>query len=500
MKENDYNFINSVVDYYYSTVDQSHPKGNMSDVAQHFGITRPKVNKILITANVIDSPLHRDIMRLKKEGYDTNDISLALGVSATTVKINMPYEKVIYNGEEKSLGAQYIDSFREREKIFLSNVVRKKTDLEKESEAFCNNPKNAQIVKQIERQLQSLKEKLEDDPIHLMPIFTEEERKLFKIYFDLVVLHVELDADLSEVKKQAQIEHGNTISRDILVPCSMPLHNLHYVINQAFGFTNSHLHQYTLSDEDFKWITQKDVNRYKKLIGLIFKNPYRDEDLDFWDDDYEGGSPKKWMRSKYTGPYYAIVDEESYWYIQDSIRDKKTKLKSIENIGSEFYFNPMAVNEVLSVGDVLSVNGHKEFNSFKEYNEFMEESLKKATQYPRDSIFSIPVVAPFTEKIYYNYDFGDDWNFIITLHEDVEYLKGRVSAQEMKEAIKNVLTLARPIVIAADGLPLVENVGGPYGFMEFIKGEGPYENKAASFAWARSNGWPGKIGNLKTLL
>ena len=76
MKENDNDFIKQVVDYYYSTIDGEHPQGNMSDVAEHFGITRAKVNKILISAGVIDSPLHQDIMMLKGEGYDLSLIHI----------------------------------------------------------------------------------------------------------------------------------------------------------------------------------------------------------------------------------------------------------------------------------------------------------------------------------------------------------------------------------------------------------------------------------------
>lgn len=80
----------------------------------------------------------------------------------------------------------------------------------------------------------------------------------------------------------------------------------------AFGFTNSHMHEFELSSEDLKWVTAGKVENWKKLVGLVFKNPLRDEDLDFWDDDYEGGSPKKWMRSKYTGPGYVKCYEEGY--------------------------------------------------------------------------------------------------------------------------------------------------------------------------------------------
>ena len=131
MKENDSTFMDEIVEFYYSTIDGLHPLGNMSLVADKFKVTRAKINKILITAGVIDSPLHQDIMKLKEEGYNVSDIASMLGVSIATVKINMPYEKVIYNSETKSSGASYVENYRKREKIFLSNVVRKKADINK---------------------------------------------------------------------------------------------------------------------------------------------------------------------------------------------------------------------------------------------------------------------------------------------------------------------------------------------------------------------------------
>ncbi len=491
MKENDNEFIKSVVDFYYTTVDKEHTEGNMSAVAERFCITRPKVNKILITAGVIDSPLHRDIMRMKGEGYDTDDIAAALNVSPTTVKVNMPYEKVIYNGEEKSTGARYIDAFRGREKIFLSKVVRKKT----ETELLYSS----EALEETENEISSPgPEERVDDPIHLRAVFTPEESKLFKLHSDIIVLHIELDADLSEIKEEAGIKYGKTVSRDIIVPGIMPLHNLHYVINQAFGFTNSHLHSFSLTDDDLEWITQNEVSRWKKMLGLIFKNPLRSEGEDFWDDDYSGGSPKKWMRSKYTGPHYKKLYENSYRNVQEAVKDLDIKGKTLDRLF--FDYNPFDLNEALSVDEILSVNGRADYNSIGEYDALMKDSIEDAADAPAGSVLSFPYVHSFAEKLLYTYDYGDDWNFVITPHDDVEYLKSRITPSEMKEAVKSVLTLARPRVIAADGLPLIEDVGGEYGYIDFFKGEEMYEEREESLDWAIGNGWKGKMCNLKTIL
>ena len=198
MKENNKPFIDQVAEFYYSTVDEAHPQGNMSAVADQFGITRAKVNKILITAGVIDSPLHKDIMELKAQGYETDDIAAALGVSAATVRINIPYEKVIYNGEEKSAGAVYVEEYRKREQIFLNSVVRKKTDREIEREIYLSDPQNQAMVNLIKEQGLFDHIDTKDDPVHLEPFFTEEEAKLFKMNPDVMLLHIELDDEIPE--------------------------------------------------------------------------------------------------------------------------------------------------------------------------------------------------------------------------------------------------------------------------------------------------------------
>ena len=52
-----------------------------------------------------------------------------------------------------------------------------------------------------------------------------------------------------EFLRLAKAERG--ISRDILVPGDMNLHALHYAIQQAFGWQNSHLHRFLLGEEDY---------------------------------------------------------------------------------------------------------------------------------------------------------------------------------------------------------------------------------------------------------
>lgn len=60
-------------------------------------------------------------------------------------------------------------------------------------------------------------------------------------------------------------------------------------------------------------------------------------------------------------------------------------------------------------------------------------------------------------------------------------------------------------MVAADGLPLIEDVGGVSGYLDFIKGihgldSDIYDDKEDSLKWAKGQGWTGKIGNIRTLL
>ena len=272
----------------------------------------------------------------------------------------------------------------------------------------------------------------------------------------------------------------------------LPLHNLHYVINQAFGFTNSHMHEFELSEEDLHWVTAGKVENWKKLVGLVFKNPLRDEDLDFWDDDYEGGSPKKWMRSKYTGPGYVKCYEEGYRNVIQELGNWKVRAKSLEELLHKYELNPFSVNEVLSLYNILEHDPSYP-RSFDEFYEVLAENIEDAATYPDDSTLSQPWVRGFAKELHYTYDFGDSWQFTITPKYDTEYLvkAGRVTEKEIRDAIQRVCVLARPVILAADGYPLIDDVGGPMGYAETLRAieDGDKDSRT----WAESRGWKKKI-------
>ena len=143
--------------------------------------------------------------------------------------------------------------------------------------------------------------------------------------FDVMRLHLELvgnlvDSDVEKIKKFGGTKSG-VISRDLIVPSDMPLYALHYAIQRAFGWQNSHLHEFRIPDERLNRMCEGKSFQWLIMVGIIFRSPYMDEDAQFWADDYQGGSFKNWLRRKYTGPYLSMCDAEGLFSCVDDVSD-----------------------------------------------------------------------------------------------------------------------------------------------------------------------------------
>ncbi len=148
------------------------------------------------------------------------------------------------------------------------------------------------------------------------------------------------------------------------------------------------------------------------------------------------------------------------------------------------------------------------------FDEFMDKEMREdieSVKMGEDSPYNQPIPAPFTDEIYYNYDFGDDWNVSIKGSCGCEDLieAGRITQEGLDDAMVQAYTTYRPVVIAQDGLSVLDDVGGITGYCEFLKGtygkeeyDGPYEygNKKESLEWAKSLGWTGRMCNNRTML
>ena len=171
------------------------------------------------------------------------------------------------------------------------------------------------------------------------------------------------------------------------------------------------------------------------------------------------------------------------------------------------------IDDVIFEGDKVPEN----------FEEFMDEDLQYDIE--RYQVVDVPNLQPYigslTDILYFNYDFGDNWYVKITGSFGAADLveSGRVTQEELEEAVLMVCSKYKPICIAQDGLPVLDDVGGMSGFVQFLKGinqkgrkkekeweddwsdeYGLYGNKQESLEWAKSLGWSKRKVSSKNLL
>lgn len=309
--------------------------------------------------------------------------------------------------------------------------------------------------------------------------------EVYELNLELNIDNLE-DDEKYELRKLAKI-NGSTISRDVLVPSTISLHKLNYLIQKAFGFSNSHLHMFSLQDDVYNSLMKNNIENYISLVGTYFRIP--DEDCEsYWDDDYtEGRSFKNWLKSKYQndklflGKYdnffyqYNLLDEYINQY--DEYNDKKYLDSALDEVDDKYLcrFNELMENRYIS--EILTNNNINCDEIIKlgkreriKYQKFKNNTLS-------DSDNKIEAIEPLTNMLVYRYDFGDGWKINITLkniHTQIindfgkyyEDFNHDISNYD-EEKLDYVLEVG-PICVKADGLNVMDDVGGVYGYLDFL--------------------------------
>ncbi len=337
-------------------------------------------------------------------------------------------------------------------------------------------------------------------------------------------LHLELVNYFSDGEKEVLKKYGKSISggitRDILIPDSMLLHNLHYVIQKAFGWQNSHLHDFTYKKEVLDRLTFNKFIYWSDLCGIYFNFPLEDNMDRFWDDDYvEGKSFTSWLKSKYKGPYKFLGKSENYKFCHKLVSDFKKHNPTLNIIPSFIDFSnghrdiiekrledvsmeeasrifEVGINYLLERLPVSSVISNKVSDDCFDRVEKIIEMAEGMTDIN-------PLVIPLSDTLVYSYDYGDGWNVNITC---VDIYDSNNDNKELNKAIEKVVSKCVPVCIKADGLPLMDDVGGPFGYVDFLKaihGEdssGPFENAKDALSWGTYMGWTGKMSTPSRIL
>lgn len=335
-----------------------------------------------------------------------------------------------------------------------------------------------------------------------------------------VRLHLELkDEYLSDYQKRmlrryGESSTGESITRDILIPSDMPLHNLHYTIQKLFGWQNSHLRSFILPDDVYHKLTGSTVRGWSDLVGRLFQPPSEAEGDIFWDDDYERGSINTWLKKKYTGPYFYGGKTEHLEIAKQDVQEMLDRFKMMEV--RESFKDYM---ERSNKGDDEDIKILRKAPLIDLTLEEMNSSLfiEGGTDHLLERLEVAKVIAaqgekvnsdgqfPITKELIYNYDFGDDWLVIITKHSDCDDLLERntIDDHELEEAKDTVLVKHKPVCLHKDGLSVLDDVGGMSGFADLLgviyEGENN-EEKTNARAWSKSQGWNARKASIKTML
>lgn len=337
-------------------------------------------------------------------------------------------------------------------------------------------------------------------------------------------IHLELKNDnLSDeeqvmLKRYGESSTGNSISRDIIVPSDLPLHNLHYAIQRAFGWQNSHLRSFTLPDEIYEDITGGMVKGWGELVGTLFQPPSEGEMDIFWDDNFDPDGRQhfnSWLRNQYIGPYEygghyenpevaqadvaELLDHRSEIEVRESFQDYIKRKRQ----------DPEAELKIIKTAPIIELTLEELESSLVIENgtdKLMERLLVDEVLSFQNEAPSDETLFPVTNELHYTYDFGDNWEVTITKHEDYQNLLENhlIFEEEIDELETRVLNEHKPFCIHKDGLSVFDDVGGLSGYADFlgVKYEDRFESadEIEMPAWAKSMGWrPTKVVPKKML-
>lgn len=455
-------------------IEEYKKNGSVGYTAEILRTNKTKVRRVLITNGLWSSKTSREVVALHEQGLSTKEIADRLCLSEKAVQTYLPYTRVFKT--DKSNDAIRCKNYRNRKELAA----------------------NRQISVEGKGGISMLEHSVKKD-FHLPSALK------IRLELDLSGL---CDEEIKVLHEKADMKKG--IYRDVIIPSNLSLHALHYVIQRAFGWQNSHLHNFSFPRDIFHKVTGNSTKRYLSLCGVFFRFPDGDLNSRFFDDDYSGDvSIKTWLKSKYLGPKYCEsfgdiyyenqikVDElrNGEWYPSDdelmhfiTDDDKNTLLERLTLM--DYLFLP---------GDSANLNTSQFEDELRKLESDREENIKLWKKYVNNpEVYEDEIIElhnystirfkPQSNRLEYFYDYVDDWKVNISCmnvyYEDY-------SEEFDAEVVGQVVAEHRPICVKTDGMDLIDDVGGLSGFIRFLNIASDQKNRKFKSVneWAANRGW-----------
>lgn len=490
------------------------------DTAKAAGTSTVKVRKVLITEGLWESETSRKVGELLGQGLTTEEIAKQLYMSVKNVQAYMPYKRGIYGDGEPSLEAVRSERYRNRMKrVEALQVVKNNKEREVSNTMIKPNHKKNQVT-------------------------------------NVLKLHLELEIEgLGEEEIQTLKKYGSmkqSISRDILVPADITLHALSYAILRMFGWQNGHLHCFILPENVFQDVTEEKFATWARLVGVYFRYPSEDFADLYWDDDYqEGECFRSWQKRKYTGPYLYKGLGEHYLMSQKEVANLYSDIPTIRVYGEGKEPRIIELKEAtieqamrafidivgeellerLPLSSVIYPEHYDEQNMADIRKnlgvELSKTDITAAIEKYQNSTFANEqqrqewleayniLPEPITKQLIYQYDYGAGWEVHISCtgsyQSDGNGIWNGTSSDGLDvpvESLDRVSDTYCPVCVKKDGIELVDDCSGIYGFCTMLKAihepeslEGErWRNKEKLLEWLDEMGWNGrKISPKQTL-
>lgn len=375
----------SIEELYQAIISEYEKTKSIAKIAKKLGTTQVKVQRVLITEGLWTSKRTGQIAALRNQGMSLEQIAEELGVDIKTVQTFLPYTRGQYGQSDTDDAARSKD-YRERMHS-AAGKMKYKADM---------TMSDIKVPPNMEEELAKAKigieattndrDSIDGEKNWMMQGNYYKISPVFKLRFELVDHFVYGAGQYFEGKqrdefhKLAKAENG--IIREVLVPGSMNLHGLHYMIQRLFGWQNSHLHNFCVSKEEFDELTGGTIDGWLRLCGSLFH--FSDDELSdrYWDEDYEETeSVKSWLKRKYTGPYGYKCVSDTYLDTKREIKEFKDFLKQFGNLESLDELNTKVImeesfnflNERLSLIELLKGNISSESDRKKEIKQWRDE-------------------------------------------------------------------------------------------------------------------------------
>ncbi len=548
-------------DLYNRIIKEYMKCGSVKQTAINAGTTLVRAQRVLITEGLWRSDTSDAVCELYEQGKTTQEIADALYISVKTVQAYLPYSKGFYSSSMKSSEAVRSNLYRNR-KMFaadkqvnhaVKDFVEKKKD--NASPVHDRTRKNKYSVMKLRLELI-----MDKKDWNLMLVLRDYSRVKKGIVREILVPS---DISLHKLNYAIQRSFGwqNSHLHQFILPSKVfaELTDGKYVVEEDELF-------YAQNGSFMKWaeycgtyfrFPTDDMN------DLYWDDDYNGElSIKSWlkrkyngYNDYKGYSEHFVIAKK---EVESFIDEFPFLNVDTYFSEPKTQRGKRGNIIRKPISEATVAEAGLQIGElgsllerlplneVLRAKGDKKTTKsllatmMKERNKLYESCCDKYVDMNKgitSSRFGLPwsednvPVLPITDEIFYQYDFGDGWGVKITCVEQY-YTKDKLDDAgdqfvavslddqawldetrvynhkdeqingEERELIVKAGLLRKLTCTYADGLSVFDDVGGIYGFADFLieLHEGESEDRESCKVWASSLGWTGREIKPKSML